>query len=173
MPAGQRTKPVDLHIIDGKWKQGKKAIAERRAAEIKLGDQKFKIPSILKNNAEASKKWHWVLKLYKEAGFTLVTTGDTAILERYCLLWADYRKIRTAIQKLEEHCDWDESGRAFCYAYKYLDVDVRLHKIYTQINMLEDKLYLNPVAKARTTKLQQEAEKSTKSELDKQGFGSV
>lgn len=162
-----------MHVFDGKAHFSKAQLAARKNAEVKLGTQNFKMPVALKPIPEAVKKWKWLLKTYSEAGFTLVTTADKAILERYCLMWADYRQIRAAIAHIKQLFEWDHTHELYLAAYDRLGVDAKLHRISTELTKMEDKLFLTPIAKARTVSPMEDKPPAEDTPLAKKGFGNV
>jgi len=164
-------KPVQLLLMEGNTRHlTKEEIEYREDNEIKIGDTgSFKMPSSLKRNREAIKKWLEVVSIYQ--GLDFVTDADTGAIERYCLLysdWLDLQKSRSRI--FRENRKMKVSDEITLEKISDLQIDEKISKKLDQILKLEDRLFLNPLSKVRSLP-KGKKEKTEPSELDKMGFG--
>lgn len=145
--AGRHAKPLSLHILNGNPSHLTKAeIAERKAGEIRLGTLKFKIPERIKNNPVAKKKWSEVIAIYKAADVDFASTSDSAIIERYCLTYAEYINLQEVRAEIEAK-GWDRVKTY--HAIDELNLENNINKKIEILTKLEDRLFLNPLAKCK------------------------
>lgn len=184
---GRRAKPIEMHMLEGNKSHLTKAEIEfRKKNEIKVGEQKLICPVYVKENKEAYKKWKEVIKIYD--GITFISSGDNGLLGRYCMAFAEYIDLvehRKNIQKIDEIDISKLSGM--------LDneLDVGLAKLIKKSNYLisvngllaldksinakmetllkmEDRLFLNPLAKVKN--IPKKEEKEEVNPLKEKGF---
>lgn len=167
---GRNAQPVDLLVDKGKKHLTKAEIESRKENEIKLGNKKLICPVFVKNDTEAYKKWKEILKIYKD--FDFVSSGDVGLLARYCKTFSEYQELLKAYQRVKEiHYDsleledyleeFDEEGKArFGYKIKkqlrdiisvsgILSIETAINKKMDMLIKMEDRLFLNPLAKIK------------------------
>ncbi len=195
--AGRNAKPVGLHVAEGNPNRLTKAeIQKRKDAEIKLGGARLKCPDYVKADPVALKKWRELVREYTAAaaaGVDLVKSSDIGILARYCKTFSEYQELLKAYQRVSEihyDCeelddfisDIDEDGKNIL-AYKVqkqlrdlfsingiLTIESAINKKMDQLVKMEDRLFLNPLAKVKNVP-KKEADKKPVSKFAK--FGGV
>lgn len=181
---GRNAQPIEILQANGKKHLTKAEIQQRKDNEIKLGDKKLTCPDFVKSDVEAYKKWKEILKIYKD--FDFVSSGDVGLLARYCKTFSEYKELLKAYQRVSEiHYDclelddyideFDEEGKArFGYKIKkqlrdlfsisgILTIETAINKKMDMLIKMEDRLFLNPLAKVKNVPKQaKEEEPSSK-----------
>jgi hypothetical protein len=178
--ATSKRKPIEIHVFDKKKHMGSEEKNARADAELVMGQLKFTPPPEVKKNKIAMRKWREVTKIYKDAKLTVVSSTDSGVLGRYCLLNAEYEHLiqqRALICSLDFPEEIEEelleaTGEGFNKAQagrlwklmKYftgLDGIIKIDKIINAkvkaILDIEDRIFLNPAAKVRTLPIQHKA----------------
>lgn len=184
---GRNAKPVSLHIAEGNPNRlTKEQLRQRENSEIKLGKNdisKLRPPPFVKNDEVALKHWKYHIKEYKNAaeqGVDLLTSSDVGTLALYCKTYSEYEHLVSARQKitdieiegweladyLEQVEDPDSAGyKALQHLSQLASVEGIL-KIETAINKkmdmllkLQDRLFLNPLAKVKNVPKPKKEEK--------------
>lgn len=187
--AGRHAKPVALHLAEGNPNRlTKEEIKRRQESEVKLGEQdlsKLKKPSFISKDKVANKLWNDLIKEYKSAaeqGVELLTSSDVGTLALYCKTYSEYEKLLIQYQRIEnvtidEHIldeyisraeEVDEVNyKALRYLSQLATVEGIL-KIETAINKkmdmllkLQDRLFLNPLAKVKNIPKKAEPKKQS------------
>ncbi|WP_411552208.1 terminase [Paenibacillus lautus] len=195
---GRSGKPIDLHLAAGNPNRlTKEQIRQRQESEIKLGKtelDKLKPPEYVKSDTIAYKQWKDCLKEYKAAsqqGVDLLTSSDVGLLAMYCKTYSEYEKLLKQYQRIENIAinedilnDYFEKmegveefeGRAQMYLSQLASIEGIL-KIETAINKkmdmllkMQDRLFLNPLAKIKNVPKPKEKEKPA-SKFSKFGGG--
>lgn len=195
---GRNGKPIDLHLAAGNPNRlTKEQIRQRQESEIKLGKtelDKLKPPEYVKSDTIAYKQWKDCLKEYKAAsqqGVDLLTSSDVGLLAMYCKTYSEYEKLLKQYQRIENIAinedilnDYFEKmegieefeGRAQLYLSQLASIEGIL-KIETAINKkmdmllkMQDRLFLNPLAKIKNVPKPKEKEKPA-SKFSKFGGG--
>ena len=163
---GRNGQPIELILAKGKSHHLTKAVIEQRqAAEIKTGTHTMRCPDYVKNDVNAYKRWKEIIKIYKEADF--VSSGDVGFLGRYCMAHAEYIELlkrKKRINSISEDPDevegyiWDSddfNGRVKKQLSDMISTDAIL-RLDTAINKkadllikMEDRSFLNPLAKVK------------------------
>ena len=168
--AGRRAKPVQLHLCEGNPSHlTKEEIATRLQGEIRLGDLNFKMPTLVRKNTHARKKWKEVVGIYLEFQATFASTSDAAVIERYCLTYAEYmglQEVRAAIHDMA----LDKIGTY--RAAEQINLESSINKKAEMLNKLEDRLLLNPLAKIRNVPKKPQVNPEP-TELEKMGLGGL
>lgn len=187
--AGRNAKPIALHLAEGNPNRLTKAeIKARQEAEVKLGAddfKKIKKPSFVSKDKVANKKWNDLIKEYKSAaeqGVELLTSSDVGLLARYCKTFSEYENLLEARQKvenveidqfeLEEFIDagelaYDTNLKALRYLSQLASIDGILkienaiNKKMDQLVKMEDRLFLNPLAKVKNVPRRPEPKKES------------
>ncbi|OAS21148.1 terminase [Paenibacillus oryzisoli] len=174
---GRHAKPIGLHLAEGNPNNlTKQQIEDRQAAEVKLGKHelaKLKKPGFVSKDKAASKIWNDLVKEYKSAadqGVELLTSSDIGVLALYCKTFSEYEKLLVQYQRIEnividEHIldeyisRAEEVSEVNYKALRYLSQLASLEgvlKIETAINKkmdmllkMQDRLFLNPLAKVK------------------------
>lgn len=167
---GRNAQPIEILQANGKKHLTKAEIQQRKDSEIRLGDKKLTCPDFVKSDVEAYKKWKEILKIYKD--FDFVSSGDVGLLARYCKTFSEYKELLKAYQRVSEiHYDclelddyldeFDEEGKArFGYKIKkqlrdlfsisgILTIETAINKKMDMLIKMEDRLFLNPLAKVK------------------------
>ena len=158
--AGRNAKPISLHIAGGNPSHLTKAeIEKRKSSQIKLGTSKLTCPNYVKNNVNAYSKWKEMIKLYKDIDF--VSSGDIGLLSRYCMTFSEYIKLCDTRNKIESlQINWAdyegmlpeefEDGIKELLRYNIdLQLDSAINKKMDMLIKMEDRLFLNPLAKVK------------------------
>jgi len=184
---GRNAKPVALHLAEGNPNRlTKEQIKQRQDAEVKLGEKdlaKLKKPAFVAKDKSAAKLWNDLIKEYKSAatqGVELLTSSDVGMLALYCKTYSEYERLLVQYQRLEnvmidEHILDEYIGRAEevdevnYKALRYLSQLASLEgvlKIETAINKkmdmllkMQDRLFLNPLAKVKNVPKPKKEEK--------------
>lgn len=195
---GRNGKPIGLHLAEGNPNRlTKEEIRQRQESEIKLGKSeldKLKPPDFVKNDTIAYKQWKDCLKEYKAAaaqGVDILTTSDVGLLAMYCKTYGEYERLLKQYQRIEKIAIDEDvlleyfgnidaleqfEARAQMYLSQLASVEGIL-KIETAVNKkmdmllkMQDRLFLNPLAKVKNVPKQKEKEKPA-SKFSKFGGG--
>lgn len=191
---GRNAKPIDLIMADGNKRHLTKAeIEHRKNTEIRFGNDKLVCPKHIKNNKNAYAKWKELIRLYKD--FNFVASGDIGMLGRYCMAYSEYLDLierRAIINQLsiniEEHYYIEEELKNAGVPEKRIEKMIEKYEFILSIGGLialdkainakmdalvkmEDRLFLNPLAKIKNVPKKPPEEEKT--ELDQNGFGDI
>lgn len=192
--AGRHAKPVELHILNGNKRHLTKAeIEQRKKAQVQLGEHKLICPAYVRADKIAYKKWKEIVKLYKDIDF--VSSADVGLMARYCMAFSEYlnltehRKICANVRidyvnsedeqiydELAEHYSVKRAAKMYDkieYTFSLagvLAVDKALNAKMSTLVQMEDRLFLNPLAKIRNV-----PKKEVKQDdpLGDKGFGNI
>lgn len=193
----RNAKPIELHKKQGNPNRLTKAdIKRREESEIKLGSKELLCPAYVKNDTIAFSKWREIKHIYKDVDF--VSSGDVSLLGRYCKTSSEYQVLLKAYQRVSEihyDCkDLDESldgdyydeeddkiKALFSYKVKkqlrdlfsigaILTIESAINKKMDMLIKMEDRLFLNPLAKVKNVPKKEEKKADP---LDEKGFGNV
>lgn len=164
--AGRHAKPIQLHLQNGNKRHLTKAeIEHRQKSEIRLGDKTMKCPSFVKDDVQAYKKWKELKKLYADVDF--VSSGDIGMLSRYCMTFSQYLKLLERLKRIKKIAEEPEDVEDLVLSMNELTARVqkrlldivstdgvlRIEKAVNQkldiLMKMEDRLFLNPVAKVK------------------------
>ncbi|ERT62387.1 phage terminase, small subunit-like protein [Megasphaera vaginalis (ex Srinivasan et al. 2021)] len=181
-----------MHMLSGNPSHLTKAeIKQRKKEEVKIGEAKLVCPAYVKADKEAYKKWREIVKLYK--GIDFVSSADVGMMARYCVAFSEYLDLighratvndihlteDEATQTLEVLADRYGARRA-ANLYDKIDyltsvgglltLDKAINAKMSALVQMEDRLFLNPLAKVRNV-----PKKEVKKEdpLAAKGFGNV
>ena len=164
---GRNAQPISILKASGRKHLTKAEINHREKSEIRFGETRLKCPQFIKDDIAAFAKWKEITKLYKDIDF--VSSGDIGLLARYCMTFSEYQKLLEhrkridsldglnidELDTLEQHAGEDVARDLFNKINYILSVDGVL-KIDTAINKkmdmlikMEDRLFLNPLAKIK------------------------
>jgi phage terminase small subunit len=184
--AGRRGQPIDILVAKGKKHLTNEEKKRRKEGEIKIGKSKFICPEFVLKDPKALEKWQEIMELYKNVDF--VSNGDTGHLARYCKTFSEYLKlldrmnrVRDISEDSDELEDYIGDSDEFDYKIKKQLLDIistdGILRIETAVNKkqdllikMEDRMFLNPLAKVRNVPKKQEEKKDP---LKDQGFGNV
>jgi phage terminase small subunit len=176
---GRNAQRVDIILANGKSKHLTKAEIERRnEAEVKLGKSdlgRIKAPDYIKNDIIAFKQWEKLIKDYKEAagnGHEILTTTDVDALAKYCVTYSEYLSLidrRRRVDEIDYVSFRDDSKKIKGTKRDSMNETLRLDavlKLESAINKkhdllikLEDRLFLNPLAKIKNVPKREEKKK--------------
>jgi len=178
---GRNAKPIALHLAEKNPNRLTKAEIERRQkSEVKLGDQKLKCPGFVKADVNAYAKWKEIIKIYKDLDF--VSSGDIGLLARYCMTFSEYLQLLEHRKRVGQfNADWSEYEDRLPEEYidclnRYmrlnvdLQIDNAINKKMDQLVKMEDRLFLNPLAKVKNVP---KKEPKQEDPLANKGFGNV
>jgi phage terminase small subunit len=178
---GRCAKPVQILLDEGNARHlTKQEIADRRAAEIKIEGGDLRCPAFVKEDPVAFKRWKELKKLFR--GFTLVAEADSGCVARYCKTWSEYlsllsRRARIAEmdypetdQAIEDEVEEHEGKKRSIKFWKKMEyimstpgllaIDTAINAKLAELDRLDDRLFLNPLAKIRNVpRKKQEEEK--------------
>jgi phage terminase small subunit len=195
---GRNAQPVDLLQAKGLKHLTKSEIEERKKSEIKLGSaisvDSLVCPQWLKSDQIAYEKWNEVLQIY--SGWEFVSSSDVNLIARYCKTHSEYidlLKHRDKISDIEPFSDdendeiiifmGEEMGarraKAVLNKLEYiftlsgvLAIDKAINAKMDALRAMEDRLFLNPLAKVKV-KAPKIKEEDKKDPLEEKGFGNV
>lgn len=184
--AGRHAKPVALHLAEGNPNRlTKEEIKRREAAEVKLGEQdlkKLKKPSFITKDKVANKLWNDLIKEYKSAaeqGVELLTSSDVGTLALYCKTYSEYERLLAAYQRIDNIAADSESLYQYIleqddYVMKamtqiaslasidgILKIETAVNKKMDMLLKLQDRLFLNPLAKVKNIPKKAEPKKQS------------
>ncbi|ASJ54873.1 terminase [Brevibacillus formosus] len=187
--AGRHAKPVALHLAEGNPNRlTKEQIQQRKDAEVKLGAQdlkKLKKPGYVSKDKIANRIWNELVKEYKSAadqGIELLTSSDVGTLALYCKTFSEYERLLVQYQRLEniaidEHILDEYIGRAEAVdevnykALRYLSqlasiegilkIESAINKKMDMLLKMQDRLFLNPLAKVKNVPKPKKEEKKS------------
>lgn len=174
---GRNGQPIDIVVANGKKHLTKAEIEQRKNNEIKVGDKKLTCPTYIKNDAIAYKKWKEIIKIYKDIDF--VSSGDVGLLARYCMTHSEYLKLCDTRNKLNAvNCDWDKYENVFpeefqealekiLSMYTDLQLENAINKKMDMLIKMEDRLFLNPLAKVKNVPKPKKEEDNSNSKWTK------
>ena len=192
--AGRPAKPIELHLLNGNKRHLTKVeIEQRKKSEVQLGEHKLVCPPYVRHDKNAYKKWKEIAKLYK--GIDFVSSADVGLMARYCMAFSEYinltehRKVCATIRVDTEN--GEDTDMLEVLAAKYpvktavkmfekieytfslsgvLAVDKALNAKMKTLVQMEDRLFLNPLAKIRNV-----PKKEVKQDdpLGDKGFGNI
>jgi phage terminase small subunit len=181
MPPGRPRKPISLLKQEKKTHLTKKQITEREKSEVKTGDKILIAPDYIRNDLNAFKKWNEIIEIYKDVDF--VTSGDAGFLARYCLTYSEYLGLVERRNMLVSmYSNWDEYkdvlpedfrdaiDELFKHDYE-LQLETAINKKMELLIKMEDRSFLNPLAKVKGIPQKKETPKRTP--LQQRGFGNV
>lgn len=181
MPAGRRKKPISILKQTKSSHLTKKQIEEREKSEVKNGIKTLTCPDEVKCDVLAYKKWLEILRIFKKTD--LISSGDVGMLARYCLTYSEYLGLIERRNKLRSfQADWSKySGvlpedfqNAIETVFKfdaYLQLETAINKKLELLLKMEDRSFLNPLAKIKGVPKQPDKPKETP--LEQKGFGMV
>ena len=186
---GRNGQPVEVLQFTGKKHLTKQEIESRRKSEIKFGDKKLSCPAYVKSDEQAYKKWKEVIDLYKNVEF--IASGDAGLLARYCKTYSEYLDMLKSYQRIKEiHYDSEDldeaingsytdeddenkdkqlfSGkvkkqlRDMISIYAILNIEAAINKKMDMLIKMEDRMFLNPLAKVKNVPKKEESQPESK-----------
>lgn len=172
--AGRNAKPIALHLAEGNPNRlTKEQIKQRQESEVKLGVddfKKIKKPDFVSKDKVANKRWNELIKEYKSAaeqGVQLLSSSDVGLLARYCKTFSEYERLLEAYQRIENIAD--DADPLYQYILEQddfamkamtqlaqlasidgiLKIETAINKKMDQLVKMEDRLFLNPLAKVK------------------------
>lgn len=194
---GRNAQPIEILQANGRKHLTRAEIEKRKQSEIKVGDSKLKCPDFVKKDIVAYKKWKEILKIYKEVDF--VSSGDTGLLARYCMTFSEYESLLGARERiaasnsitiedkseicadfaLEGSYTIDQVKKIINIVEYYvslngqLDVETAINKKMDMLIKMEDRLFLNPLAKVKNVPKKQKDDNKPESKWVKFGAGKI
>ena len=174
---GRNAQPIDLLKAKGKKHLTKAEIETRKESEIKLGSKELLCPAYVKNDAVAFSKWREIKHIYKDVDF--VSSGDTGLLGRYCMTFSEYLKLLERMKRISGiHNDSDDiedyinDSEEFDFRIKkqlldmistdgILRLESAINKKQDLLIKMEDRLFLNPLAKVKNVPKEKKQEEDT------------
>lgn len=165
---GRNAQPVKVLQQTGKKHLTKKEIEARKESEIKLGKSdlsKIHPPEHVKVDVIAYKQWQKLMSDYREAaksGIELLTSTDIGTLAKYCVTYSEYLSLidrRRRIDEIDFVALRDDSKRIkgdkrksmneILRLKEVLSIETAINKKHDLLIKLEDRLFLNPLAKVK------------------------
>lgn len=174
---GRNAQPIDIVQANGRKHLTKAEIENRKKSEIKVGNNNLKCPVYVKNNVNAYSKWKEIIKIYKDVDF--VSSGDIGLLSRYCMAHSEYLKLCETRCKMESlETDWSEYKDMIPQDFQEkiehllrcnvdLQLDTAINRKMDMLIKMEDRLFLNPLAKVKN--VPKAKEEKPKNKFDKFG----
>ncbi|MGE7828909.1 P27 family phage terminase small subunit [Paenibacillus sp. NPDC093718] len=192
---GRNGKPIDLHLAAGNPNRlTKEQIRQRKESEIKLGKSeldKLKPPEFVKIDTIAYSHWKQCMKEYKgaaEQDINLLSSSDVGVLAMYCKTYAEYERLHKSYQTIdkiaydgefldeyiEDSAEFDRKVkkqlRAMVAVDGLLRIETAINKKMDMLLKMQDRLFLNPLAKVKNVPKPKEKEKPA-SKFSKFGGG--
>ena len=143
----RRAKPIALHLAQGNPNHLTKAeIEHRKKSEIKIGDSKLTPPEFIKNDLIAYAKWKEIVKIFKN--FDFVSSGDVGLIARYCKTYAEYLEAIERKKIFENNAEISLDD--------LIKLDSLINKKMDLLTKMEDRLFLNPLAKIKNVPKKEE-----------------
>lgn len=188
---GRNAKPIGLHLAEGNPNRlTKEQIEARKESEVKLGEQdlkKLRKPSFVSKDKIANKLWNELIKEYASAaeqGAELLTSSDVGALALYCKTHSEYERLLAAYQRVDSiAADTDQLYKYILEQDNYvmkamaaiadlasidgiLKIETAINKKMDMLLKLQDRLFLNPLAKVKNVpKPKKEGKKSRMAEF--------
>lgn len=151
--AGRNGQPIDLVVAKGKKHLTKAEIQHRKENEIKLGENdlgKLVPPSFVKDDVIAYSCWKQSIEEYKEAqqqGIEILSSSDAGLLALYCKTFSEYETL-------------------LGYTADDLELEMKrqtaINKKMDMLIKMQDRLFLNPLAKVKNVARPKVEEKTTR-----------
>ena len=179
----QKAKLIRFHEEKGSHLT-KKEKEERKSREIDLGDLKFTPPPAVKKDRRASATWRELAKIYIDSGYTIAGSADRRALARYCLLWSEYTDLTERRKVIEDErfpdselglilpVDWVNHLVRRARVEPLARIDSTLLRMSAELTRLEDRLFLNPLARIKTIP-KKDTKPKEQTPLEQQGFGNL
>lgn len=183
---GRNAKPTALHIAQGNPNNlTKDQIKQRQESEVKLGVKDFvklKKPSFVARDKMANAQWNQLVKEYKtaaEQGVELLTSSDVGTLALYCKTYAEYENLLKAYQRIDsiaadcepiykyilEQDDYAMKAMAQLASLASIDgilkIETAINKKMDMLLKMQDRLFLNPLAKVKNVPKPKKEEKKS------------
>lgn len=171
---GRNAKPIGLHLAQGNPNRlTKEQIQQRQESEVKLGVTDFaklRAPAYVRKDKQAASYWRQLIKEYKSAaeqGVELLTSSDVGLLARYCKTASEYERLLEAYQRIDHIAEDTDNLYEYIleqdeYVMKamaqlaqlasidgILKIETAINKKMDQLVKMEDRLFLNPLAKVK------------------------
>jgi phage terminase small subunit len=172
---GRNAQPIDILTAKGKKHLTKEEIELRKESELKLGGDKITCPMYVVSDTIAYKKWRDLIADYNKAkknGTEIIKSSDAGILAMYCKTFSEYQMLLKSYQRVSEiHYDCKElddyidevdefDKNLFAYKVKkqlrdlfsiggILTIETAINKKMDMLIKMEDRLFLNPLAKVK------------------------
>jgi phage terminase small subunit len=182
-------KPIDLITSEGKTHLSGADIEHRKRNEIAFGGESLVCPAFVAADTVAKLKWDELVEKY--SGQRFVSSADEGHLARYCMLYAEYQDLlvhRARVANIDftsfemEEIIEEMKAKIGKVAAKrmwkkveyilsvdgILSIDKAINAKACVLTQMEDRLFLNPLAKIKNVpKRQKEPEKdAVDQELD-------
>ena len=126
--------------------KGRKSKAQKAAAStapVPMGKPINRVPAEVAADSVAADKWAAITAAYREVGY-VPTLGDAEALTRLCLLYSEAAALRALVAKMTAI-----AAKAGAVDGDLMDLHKLLDSKRRLIVPLEDRLFLNPVARMR------------------------
>jgi phage terminase small subunit len=144
-------KPTNLLLLEGKGHRTKAEIAHRKAAEKAMQTQPmFSESPQVRADKIAHLEFLRLRRLYAKMKFELVDALDQQVINRYCLEVSSTYQLQEMVARLTADLDAVEEFSDRLKVYDLIHkANVALSKNKEMLIKLEDRLFLNPVARIR------------------------
>jgi len=162
---GRRPSPALLHAINGNKSHLTHAeMIERANSQISMGDHTFKCPENVFADKVARKKWDEVTRIYIDNKATFASTTDSGLIERYCLAYSQYDRLKKTEKSIIDMHQGDcMAAHMACEKIKLLQ---RINEVQAQLLRMEDFLILTPLSKIKSVpKKQSKQSEDTSKEM--------
>lgn len=128
-------------------KMSKETIAMLKESYVRIGTKDFSPTAIVKKNHVALKKWFEIIRLYQTCEhIEIVTSADIGLVERYSLMYADYKLLLRAKAEIDKMCRTALSNSKLCNEHK---IDTKINTKARLLLQMETELFLTPLSKSR------------------------
>ncbi|WP_158738636.1 P27 family phage terminase small subunit [Alteribacillus sp. YIM 98480] len=158
--AGRNSKPTQLIKLEGNKDRRTKAELEHRekAEKALYTGTTFREDPVTKEDPVAHKEFLRLRKLYKKIEF--VDGLDQATINRYCQLKSQEHMLHDLYVGIKEHMETMPNIQKKMTMYDELkEVLSKQNQVRDKLLKLEDRLFLNPVARMRSIPKQPEEKK--------------
>lgn len=159
---GRNAQPISILRQTGKKHLTKAEIEYREKTEIKIGTNKLVCPDFVKNDIVAFAKWKELVKIYKD--FPNVSSSDVGMIAKYCVTYSQY------LEAIENKKRFEARYNGAVPIDDIVKLDGLINKKLDLLLKMEDRLFLNPLAKIKNVPKKEEVKKDP---LAERGFGNV
>jgi len=164
----QSKKTITTILSEGNTEHITKArLKELQEAYVRIGEKEFNPPENVKVNTVALNKWREIMELYQTCEqVDIVTNADIGLLERYTLMYADYKLLLGAKQEITDVASSPLMASLLSNEHK---LDSKINAKCKLLLAMETELFLTPLSKSRAMPRKKKPE-TKKDKLSEKGF---
>jgi P27 family predicted phage terminase small subunit len=146
-------KPLQIIRFENKSKRSKKQLEDREDTEIKLGNNKLNLPTIVKKDKAALKKWEQLVSLYDEIEY--VSSADSDILAQYCICHSELEfLINSKDTIVKNYKKLKKTTLQIVESLNKTNIDNLINKKREALQKMGSKIFLDPTARIKAIPLE-------------------